>query len=181
MHVHQAGWTCLADELSVERIQAYVAGYAKRQGCRMPREMLGTLRVLLRYLHLAGRLPYDVSDAVPSPQRRQLSHVPRGISEADIARLLKSIDRSENIGKRDYAIIRMLSTYGVRGVHIRELKLDDVHWAENRIVFKPAKGGKQIVQHLRAAVGNSLLDYLREGRPMHTPCREVFLTCTGAP
>ena len=83
-------------------------------------------------------------------------------------RLLRSIDRSQAIGKRDYAMLQMLSTYGVRGVQVRKLRLDDIQWAENRIVFMPAKGGKRIIQHLSATVGNSLLDYLREGRPMHT-------------
>jgi integrase len=78
-------------------------------------------------------------------------------------------------------MLQVLSTYGVRGVQVRKLKLDDIDWAENRITFSPAKGGKRIIQHLSATVGNSLLDYLRRSRPKHAPFREVFLTCTGRP
>jgi len=143
--------------------------------------MFSTIRTLLRYLHIEGHLAGDLSFAVPSVVCRQLSHVPRGIGKDAIGCLLRSIDKSQDIGRRDYAMILMLSTYGVRGVNIRQLTLDDIRWEENSIVFKPTKGGKQVIQHLVAAVGNSLLDYLRHSRPKHTPYREVFLTCSGMP
>ena len=175
------GAHCLAETLTVEGVQSYATAYAREHGHGAVRNMLSTLRVLLRHLYIEGHLSGDLSAAVPSRQVRQLSHVPRGISDDDAERLLRSIDRSQAIGKRDYAMLQMLSTYGVRGVQVRKLRLDDIQWPENRIVFMPAKGGKRIIQHLTATVGNSLLDYLREGRPMHTAWREVFLSCTGAP
>ena len=180
-HFRRGEWIWLSNVLNVESIQTYAAGYAKRHGRGSSHMMFSTLRVLLHYLHLEGYLLNDLSEAVPTVLRRQLSHVPRGISEEHIVRLLRSIDTSEAVGKRDYAMLQILSNYGVRGVHVRKLKLDDVQWAANRIVFRPAKGGKRIVQHLTSAVGNSLLDYLRHSRPRITPYREVFLRCNGTP
>ena len=170
-----------ARALDVERVQSFATDYAKGHGHGAVRGMLSTLRVFLHYLYIAGHSPHDLSAAVPSRQRRQLSHVPRSISDEDIEQLLQSIDRSQEMGKRDYAMLQVLNTYGVRGVQVRELRLDDIQWPENRIVFRPAKGGKRIIQHLTATVGNSLLEYLRHGRPRQTPCREVFLTCLGTP
>jgi integrase/recombinase XerD len=175
------GCLCLVDALHVERVQSYATDYAKGHGHGAVQSMLSTLRVFLHYLYIEGHSPHDLSAAVPSRQRRQLSHVPRSISDEDIEKLLQSIDRSQEIGKRDYAMLEVLSTYGVRGVQVRELKLDDIQWPENRIVFRPAKGGKRIIQHLTATVGNSLLEYLRHGRPRQTAYREVFLTCLGTP
>lgn len=175
------GRVYLAGALDVEGVQSFATGYAKGHGHGAVHNMLSTLRVFLHYLYIEGHSPHDLSAAVPSRQRRQLSHVPRSISDEDIEQLLQSIDRSLEIGKRDYAMLQVLSTYGVRGAQVRELKLDDIQWPENRIVFRPAKGGKRIIQHLTATVGNSLLDYLREGRPMPTAWREVFLTCTATP
>jgi integrase len=171
----------LHNALSVSSAQAYVSVYAEGHGHAANHEMFSTLRTLLGYLYLEGYLSNDLSGAVPSIQCRWLSGVPRGISDEDIERLLRSIDRREDIGRRDYAMILMLSTYGVRGAQVRQLKLDDVRWSENQIVFRPTKGGKQIVQHLTAAVGNSLLDYVRESRPRDSSCEEVFLICTGTP
>ena len=174
------GRICLS-ELGVEQIQAYLSGYAKSHGRGVTRLMFSTVRMLLRYLYLERHLPSDLSAAVPTIKYHQLSHVPRRISEDAIAELLCSIDRSLDIGRRDYAIVLILSTYGVRGVHVRQLLLDDILWEENRIVFKATKGGKRIIQHLTGSVGNALLDYLGQSRPKHTSCREVFLTCRGRP
>lgn len=179
----ESGAICLQECLSVASVQAYVSGYAASgHGSAANRGMFSVLRVFLTYLHRVGHFSCDLSSAVPSIQCRRLSHVPRGIDEQAIERLLGSIDRSEEIGKRDYAMILLLSTYGVRGVHVRQLQLADIRWDEDQIVFHPAKGGKRIIQHLTAAVGNSLLDYLREARPGSTGYEEVFLTCgKGAP
>jgi integrase/recombinase XerD len=171
----------LSETLSLASVQAYASAYAKGHGHAANRDMFSTLRILLCYLHIEGYLPNELSWAVPCIARRQLSHVPRGISEMDIERLLGSVDRTTDTGRRDYCMILLLSTYGVRGVQVRQLKLDDIHWAENQIVFHPTKRGKRIIQHLSAAVGNSLLDYLRESRPKHVPYRQVFLTCTAPP
>jgi len=180
-HMAAEGRLYLRDTLNVEGVQSYATDYGKGHGHGAVHNMLSTLRVFLHYLYIEGHSPHDLSAAVPSRQRRQLSHVPRSISDEDIEQLLQSIDRSQEIGKRDYAMLQVLSTYGVRGVQVRELKLDDIQWAENQIVFRPAKGGKRIIQHLTATVGNSLLEYLRHGRPRQTPYREIFLTCLGTP
>lgn len=180
-HCGRGGSICLAEILNVQDIQAFAVKYARGHGQGASRVMFSTLRVLLYYLYIEGYVDNDLAEAVPSLQRRQLSSVPRGISDTHIKQLSESIDRSEDIGKRDYAIIQILSTYGVRGVHVRKLRLEDVQWKENLIVFRPAKGGKLIRQHLTPVVGNSLVDYLRHGRPSDSPYREVFLTCTGKP
>jgi site-specific recombinase XerD len=173
-----SGAICLQGSLDVTSVQAYVSGYAAAgHGHAANRNMFSTLRVLLGYLHQVGHLPCDLAAAVPSIQCRRLSHVPRGIDEQDIERLLGSIDCSEAVGKRDYAMVLLLSTYGVRGVQVRRLKLEDIRWNDDQIIFQPAKGGKRVIQHLTASAGNSLLDYLRNGRPKATGRAEVFLSC----
>lgn len=69
----------------------------------------------------------------------------------------------------------LLHTYGVRGAQIRSLCLEDIQWRQSRIRFRSCKGGKEIIDPLTDPVGESLLDYLRYGRPK-TVYREVFLT-----
>ena len=105
-----AGWTCLAEMLNVKDIQTFAAEYARGHGQGASHGMFSTLRVLLRYLHIKGFVSNDLSAAVPVVQRRQLSRVPRGISDEHAQQLLESIDRSEDIGRRDYAIIQNHST-----------------------------------------------------------------------
>jgi len=103
------GSICLAEILNVKDIQAFAAEYARGHGQGASHVMFSTLRVLLCYLHLEGYVSNDLSEAVPTLHRRQLSRVPRGISDEHTKQLLESIDRSEDIGKRDYAIIQILS------------------------------------------------------------------------
>jgi site-specific recombinase XerD len=172
---------CLPEILKADNILMFASEYALGHGHESSHYMFSTLRVFLRYLHMDGQVHQDLSEAVPTLHRHQLSRVPRGIREEEIKQLLDSIDLSEDTGMRDYAIIQMLSTYGVRGVHIRKLRLDDIYWHENKIVFMTVKGGKSITQYLTPAVGNSILDYLQHARQNHAPCREVFLTSRGAP
>jgi len=166
----------LADRVTLDRIEAYVTGYAQGHNPPSIRDMCSTLRIFLRYLYHHGFVCRDFSAAVLRAPQYRLSSIPRGISEEASVRLLDSVDRSSDLGKRDYAILQILSTYGVRGSHVRRLTLDDIGWRENRITFRPTKGGKLIVQHLTATVGNSILDYLQNSRPNRTCDREIFLT-----
>jgi site-specific recombinase XerD len=83
------------------------------------------------------------------------------------------------VGRRDYAIIQLLFTYGVRGGQVRALRLEQIDWAQSRILFAASKGGKDSCLPLTAEVGESLLDYLQNARPP-TSDPQVFLT-TRAP
>jgi len=82
---------------------------------------------------------------------------------------------------RDHAIVQLLHTYGLRGIHVRNLRLTHIHWRESRIDFPSTKRGKPISEYLTPEVGNSLLRYIQLGRPRHTPYTQVFLTRTRPP
>ena len=92
---------------------------------------------------------------------------------------LSYAQRMGRSGRRDYAICRMLYTYGVRGGQVRALRLQDIDWALDRIHFKALKHGKDSLLPLTDEVGQSLLDYLQNARPP-SAYQEVFLT-TRAP
>ena len=166
-------------ELSRQMSHSYVLAFftQRAQGRRMTmrRQLQGALRSFLRFCFQKGHLDRDLGAAVPCIRSYKLSGVPRGISEPDALKTLECIDRTTPIGRRDFAIIQMLYCYGVRGGQVRALLLTDIHWRENRIRFPSSKGGKELVVPLMEQVGNSLLDYLRHGRP-ETSYPQVFLT-----
>jgi len=58
---------------------------------------------------------------------------------------------------------------------LRALRLDELDWAGERILFKAAKHGKNIWVPMTWEVGEAVLDYLQNGRPACS-CPEVFLT-----
>lgn len=162
--------------LTLSSVQRFVFDYAKDHGPGSVRWMQSSARAFLRFCYYRGYVGSDLSAAVPIVRTWRLSKVPRAIDEETIRQLLENINTNSPIGLRDLAIIHLLATYGVRGIQIRQLRLEDVHWEDSRIQFRAVKGGRAVDQHLTPEVGNSLLAYIRDARPNKLPYTEVFLT-----
>lgn len=137
------------------------------------RDSAGVLRVFLRYAHREGLLSSNLSEAVGWPQVYRLSNIPRSISWDDVNRVLAGVDRRTEAGKRDYAILLLLVTYGLRGREIAALTLDDIDWKRDRLAVPERKAGHSTAFPLSAVVGEAVLDYLQNGRPTTTD-RHVF-------
>lgn len=167
-----------SNNLTLEDIQNFVFHYGKKHGARSRAWMHYALRSFLNFCYANGYVDRDLSPAVPSVRRIKLSHVPFGIDQENIIKLLQSINQATPAGIRDYAMILLLATYGVRGVQIRQLKLEHVLWRKSQILFPPAKGGKQIIQPLTDEAGNALLHYIQDRHSHRTSCSQVFLTVT---
>jgi integrase/recombinase XerD len=69
----------------------------------------------------------------------------------------------------------LMMAYGLRGVSVAQLLLDDIDWQRARIRIRAQKGGKEVVLPLMDTVGDALIHYLRH-RCNKSPFREVFLT-----
>jgi integrase len=82
-------------------------------------------------------------------------------------------DRSA-IGRRDYAILLLLATYGLRAGEIVRLRLEDIDWRRERFQITQSKTGRVAQLPLTVPVGEAILDYLRYGRPA-SDRRAVFL------
>lgn len=155
--------------LSAFIVERSAAGLAKSS----VRDSAGVLRVFLRYAHREGVLAQDLSAAVEWPQIYRLSSVPRSISWDDVNRVLAGVDRRTPAGRRDYAILLLLVTYGLRGREVAALTLDDIDWKRERLAVPERKAGHSTAFPLSTVVGAALVDYLQHGRP-ETTDRHVF-------
>jgi integrase/recombinase XerD len=161
-------------ELSPALLSAFVAersgaGLAKttvREGC-------GVLRVFLRYAHREGLVRGDLWKTVEWPQVYRLSAIPRSISWDDVGKVLAAADRRTPCGKRDYAILLLLATYGLRSREVAALTLDDIDWKRERLAIPERKAGHSTAFPLSGSAGEALADYLQHGRPKG-PDRHVF-------
>ncbi len=162
--------------LDAHRVETFFIGHAESLSRDSRRSMQAALRTFLRFCFHEGYIHRRLDHAVPTLRTYKLARVPHGVTEAQAHAVLESVDRSTETGRRDYAILRMLHSYGVRGGQIRALRLDDILWAKDQILFRGTKGGKDSLLPLIAEVGESLLAYLQDSRP-HSTFREVFLTC----
>ena len=162
-------------EVSPRQIHAFFAEHGKGKADTTRRHIRAALRTFFAFCARQGYVAGYLVEAVPKVFRYRLADVPRQISEQNAQKLLESINRSTSAGRRDFAIILLLYTYGVRGAQIRLLRLEDIKWSQSRIRFRSCKGGKEIIDPLTDEAGDALLDYLRYGRPKAAYC-EIFLT-----
>lgn len=135
--------------------------------------LCSTLRVFLRYLYREGLIKQDLSEVIESPRRYQLSNVPRSISWQEVKSMLEAVDRRTASGKRDYAILLLLVTYGLRGCEVASLKLDDIDWSRERLLVFERKTGHHTAYPLSKVVGEAIVDYLKCARP-NTSARQLF-------
>jgi integrase/recombinase XerD len=162
--------------LTAQRVEAFFLSYAQSKGRSARRSMQSALRTFLRFCLQQGYIKRPLDRAIPTLRTYKLATVPRGLSDTEAQRVLQSINRNRHGGRRDYAILQLLYTYGVRGGQVRALRLEDIDWAQNQILFKASKQGKDSRLPLTAQVGKSLLDYLQNSRPPYSD-PHVFLTC----
>jgi integrase len=78
------------------------------------------------------------------------------------------------MGYRDYAILLLLSTYGLRDGEITHLRLEDIDWRAETFHIRHSKTGANSQLPLMAEVGEAVLNYLRLGRPK-SAAREIFI------
>ncbi len=135
----------------------------------------GALRVLLRYLHRQGILAADLSRAVPRGRTYKQAAIPRAIPWSDIERILASVDRRSACGKRDYAVLMLLATYGLRSQEIAAMELSAIDWPRSRFYVLGRKAGNSTTYPLAAPVGEAIIDYLRNARPQCTD-RHLFVS-----
>ena len=161
--------------LSPERVRSYLQRQAPRFARVTRKNLVITLRSFLRFTFGRGYLTRDLSDALGRVPCFTQDRLPRGPKWEDLAKLLATVDRSTKQGHRDYAVLLLLITYGMRAGQLVGLRLDDVGWRENTIACPAAKRGRRIAVPLTPAAGDALLVYLRDSRPS-TSERRIFLS-----
>jgi integrase/recombinase XerD len=132
------------------------------------------LRSLLRWLHLTGQMPASLASAVPPVAGWRLSGMPKGLEAGELRRLLASCDRRTRAGRRDYAVMLLLSRLGLRAGEVAGLGLDDIDWRRGELTIR-GKGNRAERLPLPADVGAAIAAYLRRGRPATADGRNVFV------
>ena len=163
-HLRQAGTLSLVD-LAPAAITSIVTKVGKSLEPRSVQSFCSILKTFLRYLHQTGIQTRDLSQTVESPRRYRLAELPRSISQEQVQRMLNAVDRRNTTGKRDYAILLLLATYGLRAREVAALRLEDIDWQRDRLHVRGRKAGHSAAYPLMSTVGEALVDYLRQNRP----------------
>lgn len=166
---------CSLRELSPAALSGFITDRSRVLGKRSVQRAGGVLRVFLRYLHREDLVPRDLGALIEVPQQYRHADVPRSISWSDAGRVLETVDRRSRVGRRDYAILLLLVTYGLRAREVAALRLDDIDWKRERFQVPERKAGHSTAYPLSPIVGRAIVDYLQHGRPDGTLQRALFL------
>lgn len=144
-----------------------------------PRTVAATcsvLRAFLRFLQMSGRLRVDLAGAVVSPRVRFAARPPRVLPWRDVRRVLRAIDVSRPLGRRDSAVFLMMAAYGMGSAEVRTLQFDDIDWTARTIRVRRPKTGSTTILPLLDTVARALVRYLRDERPVHARDRTIFVS-----
>jgi site-specific recombinase XerD len=161
--------------LKAADVTAFVERHSHDRSSRSAQMMCWTLRSFLRYLRYQGMTSSDLTSCVPAVRTWRLASLPSYLHPREVQLVLAACDRHSPIGRRDYAILLLLSRLGLRANEIRLLTLDDIDWESGRLNIR-GKGRRVASMPLPKEVGAAMAEYLRHGRPK-SDSRRVFLRC----
>jgi integrase/recombinase XerD len=162
-------------KLNVRDIDIYFEMRAAGLRRRSLKDVAERLRSLMRFLYTTDRIGIDLARRIIAPVLHAYESIPSALSAEQISAVLKNTrkDRSP-LGYRDYAMLLLLSTYGLRDGEITRLRLEDIDWRAETLHIRHSKTGANSKLPLMTEVGEALLNYLRRGRPK-TDAREIFI------
>jgi len=160
-------------ELHTKDVSDFILKDSGIRGRRSAQLMTSVLRSFLNYLFQEGKTATNLAAAIPATAGGRLSELPRYLEAAEVEKLLRSCDRRQNVGRRDYAVLVLLARLGLRAGEVANLELDDISWENGELVIR-GKGNRVDRMPLLQEVGKAIADYLKRGRPCCST-RRVFI------
>lgn len=139
------------------------------------KDYLAMLKVFLKFLYSKNYIKEPFHLTLPQVHNPKQSKIPSVWDTEDIKKLLKSIDRTTAIGKRDYAILLLIIKLGLRKIDVINLNFSDINWNNKTINIVQQKTKEPISLPLLDDVGWAIIDYIKNGRPK-IDIKSIFLT-----
>lgn len=161
------------DTLRRADIVGFMARYTANWRPQSKQCVCSSVRSYFRFKAISGVRTASLSAALPMIAHWKLATLPKGLSAAELTRLLGAFDRTCASGRRDYAITRCFADLGLRTAEVARLQLDDVDWQRGMLRIR-GKGRRVDVLPLPPVTGRAIVAYLRAGRP-RSDARALFL------
>ena len=158
----------------LDQIEAYIRHSATTNNRYSLKMVVGNVRTYLRWKHAQGCLRESLHEQIDAPRCYRLERLPRAWPWEQIVALLRSIDRKEPGGHRDFTMLFLAARYGLRSSEVVRLRLDDIDWRAGTLRISQTKTKQALLLPLIDEAGDVLADYLRKAR-QPSPCRELFL------
>lgn len=116
-----------SDEITSRLVIKFLSSYSGNS-TRYIATIISVLRNYLAFLYQDGYMAFELTGCLPKVRVMRNAFIPSVWKPEDVKKLLHSIDRNNPKGKRDYAILLLVTRLGLRVSDIRSLKLTDLNW-----------------------------------------------------
>ncbi|MGO9956530.1 MAG: tyrosine-type recombinase/integrase [Solirubrobacteraceae bacterium] len=131
------------------------------------------MKRLFRFLNQQGLAELRVEAMLARVGPRRTRALPCFTPE-EAGGILAAIETESQRGKRDYAMVRLALSTGLRCGDIVSLRLDQIDWRRDEIRLVQNKTSALLTLPLSAEAGNAIVDWLLHGRPV-CDAPEVFV------
>lgn len=138
-------------------------------------EILREIRRMLIWAYDSEYIDIQLSEYVPHVKNIRQQKIPSTFTNSEIEQILKSVDRANPLGKRNYAIFLIAARIGIRISDIKALTFSNIDWDNKTISFSQKKTGRSLTLPLPDDVGWAIIDYLKNGRP-NTEVKNIFVS-----
>ena len=159
----------------VEDLDSFVEALSARLSRRTVASLCSSLRCLLRFLQVTGRVRSNLASCVIAPRYRVDEQPPRALPWDVVRRILRTVPRDQPIGRRDFAMLLLMTSYGLAPGEVVRLRLGDIDWRGGVLRTQRRKTGSSLELPLLPAVAKALAAYLQHVRPTHIKTREIFV------
>lgn len=125
-------------------------------------QYLRAVKHFFKWTSAEGLYP-NIADNIKGVKVRRDNTKKDALSEADIQKICSSIDRSNEAGKRDFAIILLAVTCGLRIIEMQRADIEDIKTiAGEKVLFIQGKGREEKDEYKKITpeVWEALSDYL---------------------
>jgi site-specific recombinase XerD len=168
------GGHVVLDRLTASEVHEFLLAEAARRRGKGAQCVVSALRSFLRFLHVEAIINRPLAQAVPPVVGWALAGLPNALDAEQARALLRTCNAGTVAGRRDLAVLSLLTRLGLRGGEIAGLLLDDIDWRAGEVTIC-GKGSRRDRLPLPADVGDALAAYLTGGRPDTAQGRAVFI------
>lgn len=139
----------------------YISGYSNQTKDH-------TMRTVRQFIEFCWRNQYhsqNLAGFAPNVHYDKRARIPSVYSYDEVMKILSMVDRNNPVGKRNYAILLLITRLGLRTGDASGLRFENFDWEHNRLTLTQHKTGRPLTLPLLEDVGLAVIDYLKFGRP----------------
>ena len=160
-------------EFEIEHADRFQAEVSNTYGPDTRQHHRSMLRGLFRWLHQQKMIRRDLAPLLVAPPQYGLAIPPKFLRPAELQKLFTRQPQTAT-EKRAWAMFHLGYFLGLRPKEISLIRLDDIDFSRQEIIFPQRKGANPICMALPMPVIRAIAEYIIDTRP-ETAKRELFL------